>query len=94
MRSIGPSNGHLEALHRTFWRICGPWYSKYVLSFDSGGVMVSTEHPIAQYLNDLWFFDIQEYKWHQIEFGVNDRRPLVRQIVLRRRSSLLNLVNV
>ena len=30
---------------------------------------------IAQYLNDLWLFDTQEYKWHQIEFGVNDRKP-------------------
>lgn len=30
---------------------------------------------VANYLQDLWVFDIQEYKWQQVEFGPNDRRP-------------------
>lgn len=29
----------------------------------------------TRYLNDLWIFDIQEYKWTQIEFNVTERRP-------------------
>ncbi|KAI0078590.1 galactose oxidase [Panus rudis PR-1116 ss-1] len=29
----------------------------------------------TNYLNDLWLFDTQEYKWRQIEFRENDRRP-------------------
>jgi hypothetical protein len=31
---------------------------------------------IARYMNDLWLFDMQEYKWQQIEFkDPNERRP-------------------
>lgn len=29
----------------------------------------------AQYLNDTWVFDTQEYKWRQIEFKDMDRKP-------------------
>ncbi|TFK85227.1 galactose oxidase [Polyporus arcularius HHB13444] len=29
----------------------------------------------TNYLNDLWIFDTQEYKWRQIEFRDNDRKP-------------------
>lgn len=29
----------------------------------------------AQYLNDTWVFDTQEYKWRQIEFKDTDRKP-------------------
>ncbi|KAG8928330.1 hypothetical protein FRC00_001795 [Tulasnella sp. 408] len=29
----------------------------------------------TNYLNDLWLFDTQEYKWIQVEFGPNDRQP-------------------
>ncbi|KAI9062066.1 galactose oxidase [Trametes sanguinea] len=29
----------------------------------------------TNYLNDLWLFDTQEYKWKQIEFKETDRRP-------------------
>jgi hypothetical protein len=30
----------------------------------------------ARYMNDLWLFDTQEYKWQQIEFkDPNERRP-------------------
>ncbi|KAI0367424.1 galactose oxidase [Pilatotrama ljubarskyi] len=29
----------------------------------------------TNYLNDLWIFDTQEYKWKQIEFRETDRRP-------------------
>jgi hypothetical protein len=30
---------------------------------------------IANYLQDLWVFDTQEYKWQQVEFKENERRP-------------------
>ncbi|KAJ8087756.1 Kelch repeat-containing protein 3 [Marasmius tenuissimus] len=29
----------------------------------------------TRYLNDLWIFDTQEYKWRQVEFRENDPRP-------------------
>ena len=29
----------------------------------------------ANYLNDLWVFDTQEYKWKQVEFKENERKP-------------------
>ncbi|THH30605.1 hypothetical protein EUX98_g3576 [Antrodiella citrinella] len=29
----------------------------------------------TNYLNDLWIFDTQEYKWKQYEFRDNDRKP-------------------
>ncbi|KIJ31420.1 hypothetical protein M422DRAFT_53419 [Sphaerobolus stellatus SS14] len=29
----------------------------------------------TNYLNDLWFFDTQEYTWKQVEFRETDRRP-------------------
>ena len=31
--------------------------------------------PIANYLNDLWYFDTQEYVWRQVEFKENERKP-------------------
>ena len=37
----------------------------------------SSTHPghAANYLSDLWVFDTQEYKWKQIEFRENERKP-------------------
>ena len=29
----------------------------------------------ANYLNDLWVFDLQEYKWKQIVLKDNERKP-------------------
>jgi hypothetical protein len=29
----------------------------------------------ANYLNDLWVFDLQEYKWRQIVMKDNERKP-------------------
>lgn len=29
----------------------------------------------AHYLNDLWYFDTQEYRWKQVEFKDTERRP-------------------
>ncbi|KAI0765888.1 hypothetical protein BD413DRAFT_481708 [Trametes elegans] len=29
----------------------------------------------TNYLNDLWLFDTQEYKWRQVEFKENERKP-------------------
>ena len=37
---------------------------------------LGSEHYIARYMNDLWVFDTQEYKWQQIEYkDPNERRP-------------------
>ncbi len=30
---------------------------------------------VARYLNDLWVFDTQEYKWQQVEFRDTDSKP-------------------
>ena len=30
---------------------------------------------LARYLNDLWLFDTQEYKWNQVEFREMDAKP-------------------
>jgi len=30
---------------------------------------------LANYLNDLWLFDMQEYKWRQIIMRDNERKP-------------------
>ncbi|KAF8990456.1 hypothetical protein BDQ17DRAFT_1371847 [Cyathus striatus] len=30
---------------------------------------------VARYLNDLWIFDTQEYKWHHVEFCETDIKP-------------------
>ena len=29
----------------------------------------------ANYLNDLWLFDMQEYKWRQVIMKDNERKP-------------------
>ncbi len=29
----------------------------------------------ANYLNDLWYFDTQEYRWKQVEFKDTERKP-------------------
>lgn len=29
----------------------------------------------ANYLNDLWVFDMQEYKWKQVVMKDNERKP-------------------
>lgn len=31
--------------------------------------------PSANYLDDLWVFDTQEYKWKQVEFPLNFQKP-------------------
>ena len=36
---------------------------------------LTTFLPLARYLNDLWLFDTQEYKWNQIEFREMDAKP-------------------
>ena len=30
---------------------------------------------IANYLNDLWYFDTQEYHWKQVDMKENERKP-------------------
>ena len=40
------------------------------------GLLCKLNFYIARYMNDLWVFDTQEYKWQQIEFkDPNERRP-------------------
>lgn len=45
-----------------YLRLCRPWKTHSLFM-------------VANYLNDLWLFDTQEYKWKQVEFRENDRRP-------------------
>jgi len=42
------------------------WHSLFLSNLDS---------MLARYLNDLWVFDIQEYKWTQVEFRETDLKP-------------------
>jgi hypothetical protein len=37
--------------------------------------LVLTRTATARYLNDLWVFDTQEYKWTQVESKATDPRP-------------------
>lgn len=37
--------------------------------------MVLVHSFLANYLNDLWLFDTQEYTWKQVEFRETDRKP-------------------
>ena len=38
-------------------------------------VPLSPDLSTANYLNDLWIFDMQEYKWKQIVMKDNERKP-------------------
>ena len=42
---------------------------------------VSSDVWQANYLNDLWLFDVQEYKWKEIVMRDNDRKPSYVSIV-------------
>ncbi|KAJ7449795.1 galactose oxidase [Mycena latifolia] len=59
---IRPSarSGHRMAIWKHFIVLFGGFYDPGVTT---------------RYLNDLWLFDLQEYKWRQIEFKENDIRP-------------------
>jgi len=51
-----------------------------VRSCDSVGC-VSSDIRSANYLNDLWLFDVQEYKWKEIVMRDNDRKPTCVSII-------------
>ncbi|KAJ6596878.1 galactose oxidase [Mycena vulgaris] len=59
---IRPSarSGHRMAIWKHFIVLFGGFYDPGITT---------------RYLNDLWLFDLQEYKWRQIEFRENDLRP-------------------
>ena len=38
-------------------------------------ICVSSDVWTANYLNDLWLFDMQEYKWKEIVVRDNERKP-------------------
>ncbi|KAJ7109361.1 hypothetical protein C8R44DRAFT_833876 [Mycena epipterygia] len=59
---IRPSarSGHRMAIWKHFIVLFGGFYDPGITT---------------KYLNDLWFFDLQEYKWRQIEFRETDLRP-------------------
>ena len=42
----------------------------------------------ANYLNDLWYFDTQEYHWYQVEMKENERKPSYVLYILRMGLSL------
>ncbi|KAF8212252.1 hypothetical protein K438DRAFT_1662963 [Mycena galopus ATCC 62051] len=59
---IRPSarSGHRMAIWKHFLVLFGGFYDPGITT---------------RYLNDLWLFDFQEYKWRQIEFRETDLRP-------------------
>ncbi|KAJ7452441.1 galactose oxidase [Mycena galericulata] len=59
---IRPSarSGHRMAIWKHFIVLFGGFYDPGITT---------------RYLNDLWLFDLQEYKWRQIEFRETDLRP-------------------
>ncbi|KII91387.1 hypothetical protein PLICRDRAFT_38137 [Plicaturopsis crispa FD-325 SS-3] len=53
-------SGHRMAMWKHFVVLFGGFYDPGI---------------ITKYLNDLWLFDTQEYKWRQIDFKDADRKP-------------------
>ena len=67
------------AMWKHYIVLFGGFYDPGIKSEDKKGVVIDVvayiPHLPANYLNDLWLFDTQEYKWRQIEFKDNDRKP-------------------
>ena len=66
------------ALWKHFLVLFGGFYDPGIASefLHRGLGFALSEFYIARYMNDLWIFDTQEYKWQQIEFkDPNERRP-------------------
>lgn len=61
---------HRSSLELTQWSRMAMWKHYIVLfgGFYDPGIT-------TRYLNDLWVFDTQEYKWQQIEFRQTDTKP-------------------
>ncbi|KAJ7632602.1 galactose oxidase [Roridomyces roridus] len=55
-----PRSGHRMAIWKHFIVLFGGFYDPGITT---------------KYHNDLWVFDLQEYKWRQIEFKPTDSRP-------------------
>ena len=67
------------AMWKHYIVLFGGFYDPGIKSEDRKRVVIDVvayiPHLPANYLNDLWLFDTQEYKWRQIEFKDNDRKP-------------------
>ena len=66
------------ALWKHYIVLFGGFYDPGIISeYRHRGLSLAlSECCIARYMNDLWIFDTQEYKWQQIEFkDPNERRP-------------------
>jgi hypothetical protein len=47
----------------------------YTSTFSQPGCLLIYVTLAANYLNDMWVFDMQEYKWKQIVKKDNERKP-------------------
>jgi hypothetical protein len=72
-RQIGPSDGALEGFCRFVWRVLRSW--SYQCAFMLFLCVYLLKVDPARYLNDLWVFDTQEYKWCQVEFKETELKP-------------------
>ncbi|KAJ7273698.1 hypothetical protein B0H12DRAFT_1319722 [Mycena haematopus] len=78
---IRPSarSGHRMAIWKHFIVLFGGFYDPGVTSaflvLHACCIGAKCGIFVARYLNDLWLFDLQEYKWRQIEYRETDLRP-------------------
>lgn len=68
------------ALWKNFIVLFGGFYDPGIRSKRSDFLTMSVSPEYASileanYLNDLWLFDTQEYTWRQVEFRDTDRKP-------------------
>lgn len=65
-------DGDLETLHCFIRGVLRSWHHKCVVLFLRQSMPTTIS---ARYLNDLWLFDTQEYRWQQVEFKPTDVKP-------------------
>lgn len=70
-------SGHRMAVWKHYIILFGGFYdpgitSMFVLFYRRSQLK---RYALARYLNDLWFFDTQEYKWTLVEFKDTASRP-------------------
>ena len=67
------------AVWKHFIILFGGFYDPGIMSKYTSVSNLQSDIPLsfalARYLNDLWVFDMQEYKWTQIELKESDARP-------------------
>ncbi|KAF8799197.1 hypothetical protein BYT27DRAFT_7236407 [Phlegmacium glaucopus] len=65
----GPRSAHAVAVSLAGGR------KIFLFSGEFSSLHQNTFHHYPRYLNDLWLFNMQEYKWNQVEFREMDAKP-------------------